>query len=72
VGEVRPLPQVPGWMWDRGGQPEAYCHRAMLHAIGCLVNLHNLSKYWLKHLKVDGKAHGVFDMNTNGDLSPAP
>ncbi|MFF9042135.1 alpha/beta hydrolase [Streptomyces sp. NPDC014892] len=35
-------------------------------------NLHNLSKHWLKHLKVDGKTHGIFDMNTNGDLSPAP
>ncbi|MFF8277183.1 alpha/beta fold hydrolase [Streptomyces lateritius] len=35
-------------------------------------NVHNLSKHWLKHLKVDGKTQGVFDMNTNGDLSPAP
>lgn len=35
-------------------------------------NVHNLSKHWLKHLKVDGKTKGVFDMNTNGDISPAP
>ncbi|WP_137992679.1 alpha/beta fold hydrolase [Streptomyces vilmorinianum] len=35
-------------------------------------NVHNLSKYWLKQLKVDGKTQGVFDMNTNGDLSPSP
>ncbi|MFE3037887.1 alpha/beta fold hydrolase [Streptomyces canus] len=35
-------------------------------------NVHNLSKHWLKHLKVDGKSNGVFDMNTNGDISPAP
>jgi pimeloyl-ACP methyl ester carboxylesterase len=35
-------------------------------------NVHHLSKHWLKHLKVDGKTQGVFDMNTNGDLSPAP
>ncbi|MFC8915214.1 alpha/beta fold hydrolase [Streptomyces sp. NPDC047821] len=35
-------------------------------------NVHNLSKHWLKHLKVDGKTQGVFDMNTDGDLSPAP
>ncbi|MEB3960554.1 IS5 family transposase [Streptomyces kunmingensis] len=30
---VRPLLPVPGWMRGRGGQPEAYCHRAMLDAI---------------------------------------
>ncbi|MCX4984149.1 alpha/beta fold hydrolase [Streptomyces sp. NBC_00572] len=35
-------------------------------------NVHNLSKHWLKHLKVDGKTHGVFDMDTDGNLSPAP
>jgi pimeloyl-ACP methyl ester carboxylesterase len=35
-------------------------------------NVHNLSKHWLKHLKVDGKTQGIFDMNTNGDISPAP
>ncbi|MEV6331091.1 alpha/beta fold hydrolase [Streptomyces sp. NPDC051909] len=34
-------------------------------------NVHNLSKYWLKQLKVDGKTQGVFEMSTNGDLSPA-
>lgn len=28
---VRLLLPVPGWMRGRGGQPEAYCHRA----IGC-------------------------------------
>jgi pimeloyl-ACP methyl ester carboxylesterase len=35
-------------------------------------NVHNLSKHWLKHLKVDGKTQGVFDMNLDGVLSPAP
>jgi pimeloyl-ACP methyl ester carboxylesterase len=35
-------------------------------------NVHNLSKHWLKHLKIDGKTQGIFDMNTNGDISPAP
>ncbi|MFD5191106.1 IS5 family transposase [Streptomyces sp. NPDC058357] len=35
---VRPLPPVPGWMQGQGGQPEAYCHRAMLDAIGYLVD----------------------------------
>ncbi|MFJ2719149.1 tyrosine-type recombinase/integrase [Streptomyces sp. NPDC087437] len=35
---VRPLLPVPGWMRGRGGQPEAYCHRAMLDAIGYLVD----------------------------------
>ncbi|MDT9690121.1 alpha/beta fold hydrolase [Streptomyces sp. P9(2023)] len=35
-------------------------------------NVHNLTKHWLEHLKVDGKTLGVFDMNTNGDISPAP
>ena len=34
-------------------------------------NFHNLSKHWLKHLKVDGKTHGVFNMDTDGNLSPA-
>ncbi|MFE9560090.1 transposase [Streptomyces sp. NPDC006487] len=42
---VRPLPPVPGWLRSagrggagRGGQPEAYCHRAMLDAIRYLVD----------------------------------
>ncbi|MFF4509442.1 IS5 family transposase [Streptomyces sp. NPDC001401] len=35
---VRPLLPVPGWMRGRGGQPEAYCHRAILDAIGYLVD----------------------------------
>ncbi|MFF7902235.1 IS5 family transposase, partial [Streptomyces sp. NPDC007920] len=35
---VRPLLPVPGWMRGRGGQPKAYCHRAMLDAIGYLVD----------------------------------
>jgi transposase len=35
---VRPLLPVPGWMRGRGGQPEAYCHRAMLDAIRCPVD----------------------------------
>ncbi|MGW8797988.1 transposase [Streptomyces sp. NPDC055775] len=35
---VRPLLPVPGWMQGQGGQPEAYCHRAMLDAIGYLVD----------------------------------
>ncbi|MFC8765954.1 alpha/beta fold hydrolase [Streptomyces sp. NPDC057193] len=35
-------------------------------------NVHNLSKHWLKHLKVDGKTQGVFDMDTEGNLSPVP
>ncbi|MEU3481626.1 alpha/beta hydrolase [Streptomyces sp. NPDC033754] len=35
-------------------------------------NVHNLSKHWLKHLKVDGKTQGVFDMDTDGNLSPVP
>ncbi|MEU8526150.1 MULTISPECIES: alpha/beta fold hydrolase [Streptomyces] len=34
-------------------------------------NVHNLSKHWLKHLKVDGKTQGVFNMDTDGNLSPA-
>ncbi|MEU1368284.1 transposase [Streptomyces sp. NPDC005803] len=29
---VRPLLPVPRWMRGRGGQPEAYTHRAMLDA----------------------------------------
>ncbi|MEV7569865.1 alpha/beta hydrolase [Streptomyces tanashiensis] len=33
-------------------------------------NVHELSKHWLKHLKVDGKTHGVFDMDLDGNLSP--
>ncbi|UQX04700.1 IS5 family transposase [Streptomyces sp. RerS4] len=35
---VRPLLPVPGWLRGRGGQPEAYCHRAMLDAIRYLVD----------------------------------
>ncbi|WP_255951715.1 IS5 family transposase [Streptomyces odontomachi] len=35
---VRPLLPVPGWMQGRGGRPEAYCHRAMLDAVGYLVD----------------------------------
>ncbi|WP_055616957.1 IS5 family transposase [Streptomyces phaeochromogenes] len=35
---VLPLLPVPGWMRGRGGQPEAYCHRAMLDAIRYLVD----------------------------------
>nr|WP_306284204.1 IS5 family transposase [Streptomyces sp. Termitarium-T10T-6] len=35
---VRPLLPVPGWMRGRGGQREAYCHRAMLDAIRYLVD----------------------------------
>lgn len=34
-------------------------------------NLHNLSKHWLKHLKVDGKTQGIYDMDTSGNISPA-
>ena len=30
---VRPLLPVPGWLRGQGGQPEAYCHRAILDAI---------------------------------------
>ncbi|MEU3320714.1 transposase [Streptomyces sp. NPDC006785] len=36
---VRPLLPVPGWMRGRGGQPEAYCHRAILDAIRYLVDI---------------------------------
>ncbi|GAA2605497.1 IS5 family transposase [Streptomyces axinellae] len=36
--EVRPLLPVPGWLRGRGGQPEAYCHRAMLDAVRYLVD----------------------------------
>lgn len=35
---VQSLLPVPGWMRGRGGQPEAYCHRAMLDAIRYLVD----------------------------------
>jgi transposase len=35
---VRPLLPVPGWMRGRGGQPEVYCHRAILDAIRYLVD----------------------------------
>ncbi|MFJ2095532.1 IS5 family transposase [Streptomyces sp. NPDC087901] len=34
---VRPLLPVPAWLEGRGGQPEGYCHRAMLDAIRYLV-----------------------------------
>ncbi|WP_199816474.1 transposase [Streptomyces sp. NRRL S-1448] len=34
---VRPLLPVPAWLRGRGGQPEAYCHRAILDAIRYLV-----------------------------------
>ncbi len=35
---VRPLLPVPGWLQGRGGQPEAYCHRAILDAVHYLVD----------------------------------
>jgi hypothetical protein len=35
---VQPLLPVPGWMRGRGGQPEAYCHRAILDAVRYLVD----------------------------------
>jgi len=35
---VRPLLPVPGWLRGRGGQPEAYCHRAILDAVRYLVD----------------------------------
>ncbi|MET7575322.1 IS5 family transposase [Streptomyces sp. NPDC005492] len=35
---VRPLLPVPAWLRGRGGQPEAYCHRAMLDAVRYLVD----------------------------------
>ncbi|MEG3629771.1 transposase [Streptomyces poriticola] len=35
---VRPLLPVPDWMQGRGGQPEAYCHRAMLDALRYLMD----------------------------------
>ncbi|MGW1916396.1 transposase [Streptomyces sp. NPDC002076] len=35
---VRPLLPVPGRLRGRGGQPEAYCHRAILNAIRYLVD----------------------------------
>ncbi len=35
-------------------------------------NLHNLSKHWLKHTKVDGKTQGLFDMAEDGTISPMP
>ncbi|MFD9484135.1 IS5 family transposase [Streptomyces sp. NPDC059991] len=36
--QVRPLLPVPGWLRGRGGQPEAYCHRALLDAVRYLVD----------------------------------
>ena len=38
AGVVRPLLPVPAWLRGRGGQPEAYCRRAMWDAIRCLVD----------------------------------
>ncbi|WP_031525071.1 IS5 family transposase [Streptomyces sp. NRRL F-5123] len=35
---VRPLLPVPGLLRGRGGQPEAYCHRAVLDAVRYLVD----------------------------------
>lgn len=35
-------------------------------------NLHNLSMHWLKHTKVDDKTQGKFEMDENGNISPAP
>jgi transposase len=35
---VRPLLPVAGGLQGRGGQPEAYCHRAMLDAVRYLVD----------------------------------
>ncbi|MFF4830150.1 IS5 family transposase [Streptomyces sp. NPDC001312] len=35
---IRPLLPVPGWMRGRGGRPEGYCHRAILDAVGYLVD----------------------------------
>ncbi|WCH96730.1 alpha/beta fold hydrolase [Streptomyces moderatus] len=35
-------------------------------------NLHNMSKNWLKHKKVDGKTQGMFDMAVDGTISPSP
>ncbi|MCC9311599.1 IS5 family transposase [Kitasatospora sp. RB6PN24] len=35
---ARPLLPVPRWLHGRGGQPEAYCHRAILDAIRYLVD----------------------------------
>lgn len=35
---IRPLLPVPGCVRGRGGQPEAYCNRAILTAIRYLVN----------------------------------
>ncbi|WP_158690671.1 transposase [Streptomyces sp. 142MFCol3.1] len=35
---VRPLLPVPRWLQGRDGQPEAYCHRALLDAIRHLVD----------------------------------
>ncbi|MFE2424371.1 IS5 family transposase [Streptomyces hokutonensis] len=35
---IRPLLPVPAWLRGRGGQPEAYCHRAMLDAVRYLVD----------------------------------
>ncbi|MEU9046190.1 MULTISPECIES: alpha/beta fold hydrolase [unclassified Kitasatospora] len=34
-------------------------------------NLHNLSKHWLDQTKVDGKTEGRFEMDDNGNISPA-
>ncbi|MFJ3514591.1 hypothetical protein [Streptomyces sp. NPDC090131] len=37
---VRPRPPAPGWMQGQGGQPEAYCHRAMLADFPPWVRVH--------------------------------
>ncbi|WP_405817082.1 alpha/beta hydrolase [Streptomyces sp. NBC_01390] len=34
------------------------------------IHLHDLSKRWLKHLKVNGKTQGRFDMAVNGAITP--
>ncbi|MFE1843127.1 alpha/beta hydrolase [Streptomyces sp. NPDC059515] len=35
-------------------------------------NVHNLSKQWLKHAKVDGRTEGRFVMAESGSLTPEP
>jgi hypothetical protein len=51
---VRPLLPVPGWLRGRSGQPEAYCHRAILDAIRYLVD----DGIRGDDLLVDDPAHG--------------
>jgi transposase len=36
--EVRAAMPVPAWLLQRGGRPEAYCHREMLDAVRYLVD----------------------------------